>query len=790
MKGKQVLTLSAISLAVSMSFAKTGYAEDALAVPAAESATNTQVTTPAAEPTANEAKSTANKKKQAANEHEDMFLKEMVVSAEKDKPIQQRTELGKLTVYTPVSGAVVGKEELEHLQLVNSLLELGKRVPGISMVRNMRIPDGGKQYTETRVDGMRAIALNTSGLDGVELGAIDRIDVITGPASALYGTGAIGGTISITAKQPPEKFGAKLSQEFGSFGLQRTQGNVGTTMEDGRFGFIFTGSKMDNGGWRKSKAAANQDAAAEHKMGEGVKAFVRPFETTKITFGYDQLHYDYRWAGTLGLTQFNQDWRQVAAGTYGQAIDDYKTASVRLQQFIGERGELTVLYGKITDNTTNYGGAGSGGANNVICDDGGLLAAPLAAGKTVKCRAVNANAAAVTNTLRAGVNTSTTTAAMYRHEFDLAKTTVHVGTDIYKSVADTATYGNVFNALQAQSGLWAQGAMTTTGQGSVTVRDENTPFVHVEFSPIEKLRFHLGERFSTTTDSVDDRTIANKDVVMTTKGNVIRSGVTYEFNQDHLIWGNLGQTMNPAATTTLLDTAAKGTAGNTIGSRLQAERGLTKEIGFRGKFDNVGFQYDVTLYTANTNGFVVARTCTAAEKLALNNNITCNINENAGQIKLSGLESMLGYAVNTWLDVGATYTNARVWWGNYKTAAVNYTGLSYQSMPRERLNLRVAVKPAPGWNVELEADHMSSYWADIANTVTYARPDLFNLRASYRGKEWSFWMHALNITNQKYATRVGSSTIAGVVQMAASAGQGNSGSYTPLTMRAGVSYKF
>jgi outer membrane receptor protein involved in Fe transport len=779
-RNKQLFALSVLTLAISQAI----YAQE-VQEPVATGQVNSQAEqgTQSAE--------VSGVKPRTKNAEENLQLKEMVVSAAADIPVQQRTELGKLTVYTPVSGAVVNREELDQLQLVNNLLELGKRVPGISMVRNMRIPDGGKQYTETRVDGMRAIALNTSGLDGVDLNSIDRLDVITGPGSALYGTGALGGTISVTSRQPPEKFAAKLSQEAGSFGLLRTQGNAGKTTDDGRFGFIVTGSKMDNGGWRKSyTAAANQDAAAEHKQGEGVKAFFRPFETTKITFGYDQLHYDYRWAGTLAMTKFNQDWRQVAAGTYGQAIDDYKTSQVRLQQFVGDRGEFSLMYGKIVDNFTNYGSAGSGVANNVICDSGGALGV-LTAGTTVNCRSVNANAAAVTNTLKAGTNTSTTTTAMYRHEFDLAKSTLHVGIDKYQTVADTATYANAFKALQAQSGAWAQGAMTATGQGSVTVRDESTPFLHMEFSPVDKLRFHVGERFSTITDTVNDRTIANKDVVMTNKGNVIRTGATYEFNQDHLIWGNFGQTMNPAATTTMLDTAAKGTAGNTIGAKLNTERGITREVGLRGKFDRAGFQYDVTYYEGVTNGFVVARTCTAAEALALNNNVTCNVNENAGKINLSGLESMLGYAVNSWLDVGATYTNARVWWGNYKTAAVNYTGLSYQAMPKEKLNLRIAFKPAPGWKVELEADHMTAYWTDTLNTTSYKRPDLFNLRASYRSKEWSFWAQALNITNQKYATRVGQSTIAGVVvAQAASAGQGNSGSYTPIGLRVGASYNF
>ncbi|HEY8905142.1 MAG TPA: TonB-dependent receptor plug domain-containing protein [Rhodoferax sp.] len=146
-------------------------------------------------------------------------LKETTVSSESDKPVQERTELGKLTEITPISGAVVDKEEIEHLQIVNGLLELGKRVPGISMVRNMRIPDGGKLYTESRIDGMRATTTNTSILDEVDLADVDHIDVITGPGAALYGSGALGGTISVFTRQPPQSFkaGCRRNWAVGAF---------------------------------------------------------------------------------------------------------------------------------------------------------------------------------------------------------------------------------------------------------------------------------------------------------------------------------------------------------------------------------------------------------------------------------------------------------------------------------------------------------------------------------------------------------------------------------------------
>lgn len=789
---RKLIAMSALPLVLSVSFVNQVYAEDTQAAPpVAESSTNSQSLTPAAEPTANtqvaapvtEAVAKPNETPAAPAKltasDQDRLLKEMVVSANKDKPIQQRTELGKLTVYTPVSGAVLGKEELEHLQVVNNLLEIGKRVPGIGMIRNMRIPDGGKQYTESRIDGMRTTSLNTSAFDTIEMSSVERVDIITGPASALYGTGALGGTISMTSRQPSETFSAKVSQELGSWGLDRTQGFASTSLSEGRVGLLFTGSNMDFDGWRQNGAPENANSAAEHKRGGGVKAFVRPTETTKLIFGYDQLHYDYRWAGTLPWAQWQQDWRQTVAGAYGQSIDDYTTKQLRLQQFIGERGELNLMYGVIDDTGTSYGGAGSGGANNVICDN-----------VVVTCATVNHGATGSTNTLKYGTTKVVTKTVMYRQEFDFAKTALHIGDDIYESTIDSASYSNTFNALQAQSGYWARGAMTNAG--SVTKRIDSSPFVHIEMSPVDKVRVHLGERFASVTDKTDDRTVTNKDGEVTRKGSVLRSGVTYEFTQDHIVWGNLGQTFNPPSVSSTLPSGTFGVAGYTPAQSLDPEKGLTREIGFRGKFDESAFQYDVTLYHLTINDFATSRPCTADERLAYNNNFACTINENSGQLTSKGLESMLSWAANDWLDVGATYVNARAYWDNYVSGTTNNTGKSMQALPRHHLNLRLAAKPAAGWQVELEGDYISSYFISNTNTDgSYSRPNLFTLRTSYRNKDWSLWAHVINLTNREYATRVSLTTIAGEQnQKAASAGQGNSGSYLPRTLRVGASYNF
>jgi iron complex outermembrane recepter protein len=736
----------------------------------------------------------------AQAEETEAKLKEMTVSSDADKPVQERTELGKLTEYTPMSGAVVDREEMEHLNLVNNLLELGKRVPGISMVRNLRIPEGGKNYTENRVDGMRVSSTsNTSLLDEVDTSNVDRIEIITGPGSALYGSGALGGTISVFTRQPPQDFRAKLSQEAGSWGFLRTTGNVGMSNKDGTLGFLLAGSTMDNDGWRKSTAAANNNAAAEHKDGLSLHTLFRPTDSTKITVGVDRLKYDWRLAGAIplnateaaklknatingtGLRSVNweKDWQQVAVGTYGQTINDFETYSGRLQQLIGQGGELTLAYSQRTQDSLNYGAAGSGGSSSVICDN-----------VTINCTTYNSTGAS-TNTLKKSREVTKSTQVMYRQEFDLAKSVLYLGVEWIDVMTDSATYNNSFRARDAQLGMWGVGTMTATGQGSVTREKDSTPLVHYEFSPVDRLRLHLGKRFDKITYTSDDRAVTNKDTEKTYKGDIWKTGATFDLTKSHLVWANFSETFNAPSSTTLLDTNPKGTAGNTIGNAgLSPELSKTHELGLRGRFDDWGLHYDVALYHTVNRGFVVARDCSAAEAVSLNAGAACKINENAGRLTAKGFESMWTWLPTSWLELGATYTNARAYYNEYKTTTVNYSGNSYQAMPKEHLNLRVAYKPAPGWNVELEQDHISSYFYDTANTGTYSRPDLYNLRASYRGKDWSLWVHALNLTDKKYATRVGSSTIDGVSVMAASAGQGNAGSYTPLTLRAGVSYSF
>ena len=73
-------------------------------------------------------------------------------------------------------------------------------------------------------------------LDGFDLGLVERMEVLRGPAAVLYGNGA-GGVLAINTREPSEQPSVAGDVSFGSYGFRRqsveasgTQGNVGALL--------------------------------------------------------------------------------------------------------------------------------------------------------------------------------------------------------------------------------------------------------------------------------------------------------------------------------------------------------------------------------------------------------------------------------------------------------------------------------------------------------------------------------------------------------------------------------
>ncbi len=87
----------------------------------------------------------------------------------------------------------------------------------------------GLLNTLVLVDGRRVNAIDLSGVDWtqVPLDQVERIEVVRGSGSVLYGDNAVGGVINIITKKPEKSFTAKVEGGVGSYHYHKESGSVG-----------------------------------------------------------------------------------------------------------------------------------------------------------------------------------------------------------------------------------------------------------------------------------------------------------------------------------------------------------------------------------------------------------------------------------------------------------------------------------------------------------------------------------------------------------------------------------
>jgi iron complex outermembrane receptor protein len=84
----------------------------------------------------------------------------------------------------------------------------------------------GALHTLVLVDGRRINQIDLSGVDftTIPVENIERIEILRGPASVLYGDSAVGGVINIITRKGQGKPKAKLQGQYGSYGLWGLRG--------------------------------------------------------------------------------------------------------------------------------------------------------------------------------------------------------------------------------------------------------------------------------------------------------------------------------------------------------------------------------------------------------------------------------------------------------------------------------------------------------------------------------------------------------------------------------------
>ena len=246
--------------------------------------------------------------------------------------------------------SVVSQEEIARSGQ-STLADLLRSIPGVDVGNNggpgkttsVFLRGANSAHTLVLVDGMRinSATVGATALEHIPLGQIERIEVLRGPASSLYGADAIGGVIQIFTKAPKGPARPTLNAGAGSYGTYTA--GAGWSGETNGILFGLQAGRYETAGFTAIKNPAsssfNPDADGyrnTHFSGQVARRFGSDHEVGARVFYSDGLsHYDssfpargfdFRLAQTLSSQQLYSrnrlapNWQSVLR--YGDSEDE------------------------------------------------------------------------------------------------------------------------------------------------------------------------------------------------------------------------------------------------------------------------------------------------------------------------------------------------------------------------------------------------------------------------------------------------------------------------------------
>ncbi|PMR72832.1 TonB-dependent siderophore receptor [Billgrantia endophytica] len=187
-----------------------------------------------------------------------------------------------------LGSSTITAEDIERRPPANDLSDLIRTMPGVNLTgnsasgqygnnRQIDLRGMGPENTLILIDGKpvgsrdsirmgRSGERNTRGdTNWVPVEAVERIEVLRGPAAARYGSGASGGVINIITKRPTDEFSGSLSL----YGKMPEHGEEGSSQ---RAGFTLSGPLADSLSFRlygnvNKTDADSLDLNADHATG-------------------------------------------------------------------------------------------------------------------------------------------------------------------------------------------------------------------------------------------------------------------------------------------------------------------------------------------------------------------------------------------------------------------------------------------------------------------------------------------------------------------------------------------
>lgn len=213
------------------------------------------------------------------------YLDEIIVTA-------TRYEMALKDLSATVS--VVTEDDIEAMNL-NSSMDILASLPGLFINKTSvfgradvdirGIGDKGRRVM-VLIDG-RPVKMGLFGCTithSLPMDNVERIEVIRGPASVLYGSDALGGVVNIITKKPKKQFEGDVIASYGSFNTQQYRLRTGGNID--RMNFYMTGDYRLSDGHLDNSAYDGKNVTG--KIGYKINDYMNAVVLAKYFDGYKE----------------------------------------------------------------------------------------------------------------------------------------------------------------------------------------------------------------------------------------------------------------------------------------------------------------------------------------------------------------------------------------------------------------------------------------------------------------------------------------------------------------------
>jgi vitamin B12 transporter len=239
--------------------------------------------------------------------------------------------------------SVINREQIERLSPA-SAAQLFRSIPGVTVVESggpggstdIRLRGAETGQTLVLIDGVRVNDFSTTRDDFdfalLSPNDIERIEILRGPQSALYGSDAMGGVINIITRKAETGTTASAQVEGGSYGTHSEQLSAG--MSAGDFRMRFSGSYYATEGFSRRGDRDEDEADGSEKWAGHFSGSYAPVDGPRVDVGVTAYNQSADYDGTSASTGPDAENRADRSMLSGFATLTMPTIGERYEQSI------------------------------------------------------------------------------------------------------------------------------------------------------------------------------------------------------------------------------------------------------------------------------------------------------------------------------------------------------------------------------------------------------------------------------------------------------------------------